>query len=349
MCLVNLKKLKFPDSSADINHWADVIEFYCLLSRDGVITIADVVDRIIDARGGDVSAAAEDVLEIEDLEELEHSLAVDGDEDLSTSTDGAKRDEIESRVKGYFEFLQSRAILYANSYPFQIDGGRIFVKKVTSSEIYLYVALLVSSLLLFVEKKWVHSLGHKFEHLCGPAFETLLPTGAHAHLFGAGANNGGIFNGTFFQKVAKLAELLNLNTKPKFNKDAVSPHNVGDGGLDWVGFYDFKDTESFLPIFFGQCACGEDWVTKQFDAHPDKWKNYIDFENSYLSYHFIPRSIRSQLGKWADPLDLYNVVIIDRLRLIKLLQNRRSLADELLTIYIDLFERLDIEKIDPFT
>ena len=125
-------------------------------------------------------------------------------------------------------------------------------------------------------------------------------------------------------------------------------HNVGDGGLDWVGVFNFPDNQFSQPTFFGQCACGSDWIEKQFDAHSSKWQNYIQFGNGYLTYHFIPRSFRDESLNWQNPLEINDVVLIDRYRLINLLKAETNLPDLILSAYDSFLAEVNQNKIDSF-
>ncbi len=124
--------------------------------------------------------------------------------------------------------------------------------------------------------------------------------------------------------------------------------NVGDGGLDWVGVFNFPDNQFSQPTFFGQCACGTDWISKEFDAHSSKWNKYIQFENGYLTYHFVPRHLRDESLNWYNPLDIYDVVLIDRYRLINLLKSEANLPNLITTTYKTFLKEIDLNKIDSF-
>ena len=244
-------------------------------------------------------------------------------------------------MQAYFDFLAQRSILFGDSYPFRVSQKSITLKSnLPSSLQYLYIILLCSSLLRFATKAGLNKLGHHFEVLCGPVFSRLVPHGATVKFFGSGSKDVGEFAGTFYDKVSILAEMLHIPLGNDFTPETQRKHNVGDGGLDWVAFLDFDDKLKFQPKFFGQCACGLDWVEKQFDAHFDKWGRYLDLDNVFLLYHFIPRSLRSITGGFANPTEIYKVTMIDRIRMIEILKRDGRLGTYLYDTYLDFLDEL---------
>jgi hypothetical protein len=67
-----------------------------------------------------------------------------------------------------------------------------------------------------------------------------------------------------------------------------------------------------------------------------------------FNYHFIPRSFRDESLNWYNPLDITDVVLIDRYRLINLLKAEETLQTLLNQTYNLFFEEVNKNKIDPF-
>ena len=353
MAYINYKDLSLPKLNSDPNHWADHIEFLCFLSQEAYASEQQIVDRILDENSNDSNTAIHDVADeeeiIEFLDELINTSPIAEDEIIDDSqNNSALNDKISSKVSAIFDLLQSRQKHYTDDYPFFVTKNEILLKDDLSATQKTYIILLCSSLLRLATKSGVNKIGHLFEQLCGPVFTQLLPVASDAYFFGSGGSEESIFKGKFYDKVIALCDKLHVSEGYDFTPEYAGKHNVGDGGLDWVGVYEFLDGQSSQPTFFGQCACGtSDWIDKEFDTHFSKWKNYIQFKNGYLTYHFIPRNFRDDSLLWFNPLDISDVVLVDRYRILELLKRTENL-EAIISIYNPLFEEINQNKIDAF-
>jgi len=353
MAFINYNNLSLPKLNSDPNHWADHVEFLCFLSQDAYISEQQIIDRILDGNSNNSSIAIQDIAEddeiIELLDELTNDTPIADDEIIDESqNDSALNDKISSKVNTIFNLLQSREIHYNDDYPFFVTNNEMLLKENLNTTQKAYLILLCSSLLRLATKSGVNVIGHLFEQLCGPVFSQLLPKDTVSYFFGSGGSEESIFKGKFYDKVITLCDKLNVSEGYDFTPKYAGKHNVGDGGLDWVGVFNFLDSQSSQPTFFGQCACGtSDWIDKEFDTNFSKWKNYIQFKNGYLTYHFIPRNFRDTSLFWFNPLDIYDVVLIDRFRMLELLKKVDNL-NEVISIYNPLFEEINQNKIDAF-
>ncbi|MCU0326390.1 MAG: hypothetical protein MUF45_14220 [Spirosomaceae bacterium] len=326
------------------------------MSKEGSVNPQQIIDRIFDENANDPQTAIKDVVTDDEIKLIESELDTPLYEDEifdSHMTDSVFSDKIVSSVNSYFGHIKSRKSSFGTSYPFTItkENTLIFNSQL-SEEQKVYTILLCSSLMRLATKSGVNRLGHHFEELCGPVFNALLPKNAKSYFFGSGSKSlrYDSIEGNFFDKIDQLCSLLHVRPNSNFTKNNAGIHNVGDGGIDWVGIYDFGDDCSSQPTFLGQCACGIDWIDKQFDANISKWKNYIEFSNSYQTYHFTPRNFRNEMLKWENPLQIYDVVLIDRYRLIKILANETGLSSLINDVYGKFLEEIqnDDNKIDYF-
>ena len=169
------------------------------------------------------------------------------------------------------------------------------------------------------------------------------------HYFGAGGNLNSIFRGNFISKVNILAQKLSLNVNQDFINNPISPRNNGDGGLDWVAWKNFQDGLDHKPIWFAQCACGDEWIGKQFDADIKKWDLRIVFNNSQpVIVHFVPRSYRKQAGvNWLRYDKLYVPVLFDRLRILQSVS--ATSARKMIRLYRELFVDLKNPPLTHFS
>ncbi|HNX76649.1 MAG TPA: hypothetical protein PLM07_12610 [Candidatus Rifleibacterium sp.] len=348
MDYINIKNFRLPNEDFELNDWLDHIEFLCCISQDGSITESAVVDRFFDENNNCPHTAALALGNDSDFPELsenyfDSSDLIDDEIIVLDIYDSQLHDRITDKIRNLFTSLACRTGAYGDDYPFITNNRSLKLKDNLTPLQSLYIALLFSSLLKLATKTGINRLGHLFEELCEPAFRRLTPAGASNFFFGSGScrNSSDVITGSFFDKVKKLCSLLHLQPHPNFTKENAGRHNNGDGGLDWVGLLEFGDSQFSQPVFFGQCACGQNWVDKQFDAHQSKWKNYIHLCNAYLTYHFIPRNFRKDSLEWYNPLEIIDVVLIDRFRLMKLLRQEADLNDKIEQLYRPLFKEIE--------
>lgn len=226
------------------------------------------------------------------------------------------------------ELIKKRTEWFGTNYPFTIEGKKI---KLTVSDINtndigskLYLSLLVSSVFQIFGKAEQNLLGHAFEALCEPVFACLNSPISKIIAFRSGASEISTENQSnkLKNKLAKLADLLS-NDINKRKIESISEKNTGDGGIDFVAVTTFNDGQSNNYIALAQCAAGENWVDKQFDAHPASIPIY--FSAVPVQFFFQPRLIRDVKknfelnNKISDEL-----VFIDRLRFFEIINQNTS-------------------------
>ena len=349
--------LIFPSGDNDINSWADYCELFCVLSENKSQTIEELKDRLLDqytmdyedARNalrltttttGRFIVSAMDILPFGETEQ-----ALDQENDFPDVNEGQRgndsmmEDEIKSEFLFLFRFLEGRIALFGDSYPFRIDIKQnrisIDINSLTNSQ-KLYIALFLSANLRIYNSGIRNQLGHIFERLTLYPFKKMIAGHSRIEFFGAGAGHGvtPLFNGSFANRVDVLANALHCDTTTNFKKNIHDYTHSGDGGLDWVAWVPFQDDKSKMPVFFAQCACGNDWIDKEWDAHEDKWTRLLQLEDSYLTFHFVTKSFRKQDGDWYKPGVIFKLVLVDRARILS------SIKDEDLEPAINLYEDL---------
>ena len=182
----------------------------------------------------------------------------------------------------------------------------------------------------------INRVGHLFEAFCKRPFAQLVPAIAEKRFFGAGAGEILMrdYNGNLRERLTLLANDLACHTKPII-EDPDEIAATGDAGLDWVGWVSFEDNCNHQPIYFGQCACGTDWVDKQHETALSRWSNYLDINQSLQCFHFMPRSFRRNSLKWfRETKIIYQLTLIDRFRLLKIIAlEDENAVDEILAPY----------------
>jgi hypothetical protein len=356
-------KFTFPkDSPNDINEWADYCELFCLLSENRSQT---VVDRISD-QFGDLSEALKTlrltnsrtgkfiisstaiILDVEDEEDEDEDNEQSDYGDVSSNQqfNAGLEDDIRNEFLFLMQFCLARKNLFGDFYPFNFVANRkIELESELSDKYKIYLSLLLSSVLRVYKKRTQNELGHLFEDVSFFVFKNLVPNTSVVEYFGAGNSKypTSPFKGNFFQRTTILANNLHTDTTEQFKSNQHDYLDSGDRGLDWVAWLPLKDNVSHMPTFLAQCACGEDWVDKEFDASPDKWRNYIHFLNNYKLFHFIAKSFRKQDGQWYKPGEIYNVILIDRLRFV--LNLAEDSLSEIAASYISLIDEASEVKL----
>jgi hypothetical protein len=323
--LININK---PPSKKDIHLWGDFIELLCLLNPDGVITKADTLDRLQDEMGIDKT--------------------LDNQEDLSLNDPNDVRSNIlELRADDWFNHLVFRAGVFEKDdfYPFVVgNGGDCLTRKSDLSlKHQLYVFFLIASNLKYVTPSLKSRIAGDFEALGELAMQKCFPDGSNVYIFGTGGlPSSKKLSGNLFLKIKQLSELLSERVVIDENK--LAPQDVGDGGLDIVGWLPLGDSTGGLFCMFGQCACSYDeWSTKQHSSSFSAWRKKITLTAPPSNAVFIPFCFRDNNGDWWNPQDIHDSIVFDRVRMIHLLRDRFSIIEALPT-FADIVAIIDTRE-----
>lgn len=341
MSWLNIDEFRTPDE-ADINLWADTIERICFFSKDKELNLEDSCDWIYDDYSTLNEKKKKDILSALNFNEQFIKNAIvepdeqNGREELEE--EDLFRDKLKGKISVVFNFLSSRANLFLDYYPFEIERKKIRVKKGQSDIHQVYIILLLSSNLRIFGNK-LNQAGHLFEALCRYPFIKLLPESATVKFFGSGA--GEIMKRDYEGNLLECIESLARDLDFQPNSDVYDPDELGstgDAGLDWVAWVDFPYGQHKKPIYFAQCACGSNWLDKQDEASISTWRNYIQITSPIQTIHFVPRSFRRYKGEWVKRTSISEVVLIDRIRILYLVNNQPG---PILNIYKDLLSEVN--------
>ena len=361
MAMFNNERLNWP-TNGDINAWADFVETVCILTEDGLLTI----DWFTDFLSDDATKSTGDILKainfneqflaplavattmpinpIDALGEEDHFNEDDEDEENFDGDDeeNERKEVIQSRLILLFNFIESRKRYFALFYPFNIVNSTLKLIDEQTRLQQLYQVLLFSSEMHLYLPGDINRLGHLFEALCERPFKQTIPAIAEKRFFGAGGGQiiQSDYQGNLRQKITQLAFDLNVPVNPIINDpDELGP--TGDAGLDWVGWLSYEDTCDHQPLYFGQCACGTNWVDKQNETSLSRWRNFLQINQSVQCIHFMPKSFRRNSLDWFRKSAIHQeLTLIDRFRMLKMfaLEND-TIIDEVLMPYEDiLFE-----------
>ncbi len=313
MKLINISKP--PSETEDIHLWGDYIELLCLLNPDGVVTKADVLDRLQDAKGIDKS--------------------LEDPDDFTNDSNDARSNRLELRSDDWFKHLEFRVGIFGNGdfYPFFLEdnGDCLSLKSSLSLQHKFYIFFLIASNLKYVNQSLRTRIARDFEAISELAMRKCFPENSNIYLFGTGGlPSSKKLSGNLFSKIKQLSE--KLNERILIDENKLASQNVGDGGLDLVGWVSFGDSVGGLFCMFGQCACSYDeWSSKQHSSSFSAWRKKMTLTVPPSNAVFIPFCFRDNNGAWWNPQDIHDSIVFDRVRMIYLLQDRFAVVEELPT------------------
>jgi len=279
---------------------ADYIELLCLVNVDRFISRTDVCNIFL--QDGDLN-------DLNDFEEMHDSKA-------------EKEDDNSQRIDDWFRHLNHRSHMFGNAYPFSLSQNGKSLERHNSLNDHqkLYIFLLLASQLRCLDKNIMSKFTNSFEVVSLQALKEYLPGNAQVHLFGTNPlNKDGDFSQSLkYERIKKLSEALLAPLQIK--QDDFPKGDMGDEGLDIVAWLSIGDEAPGFITIFGQCACGNKWVEKQSSSGFYAWRQIIDLKVETINMIFIPHCFRDLQGKWYQPRNIHNTIMIDRVRMIRLLQ-----------------------------
>lgn len=281
---------KTPDETLCNSHYyCDYIELLALVDCDDGLSIDDIYDRFFE--NNKIS-------------------------DIGTENGSTINEEWLGRISGWFEEINCRVSNYGDNYPFLYDGNRI--KKIDNigENHYIYILLLLCSLLRYING--YHFLTTLFEQISYAALKKYLPTTAEVHIFGVSSERNSRYSGSIEYKYNLLAQDLGLtrSNRPNVFRDG----DNGDGGVDIVAWIPFRNDSNLdrKQIFLGQSASGKNWANKQ--ASVDRVKNYImDLPSNAQNILFVPYDFRDCNRYFCQSDEITASIIFDRHRIINLI------------------------------
>ena len=289
----NLNRIPNGPVEKELFRWADYVELLCLSNPDGVVSDAEVYAMI--RHGNDLQADTEQ----------ENSRA-------HTS------DRWESRLNDYYRILSYRREFFDAAYPFELSGSNTLTRKALLTEKqYLYIFLLFASNLSY-HRENQKILTDTFELVSLEAIKKIMPMQSEVHLFGTSRTDSR-YAGDVYTRICRLGE--DLRAQVLCNESHFSGNTAGDGGLDIVGWKPFKDQAPGMPVVLSQCACSKDmWKSKQSSIHHTKWDNRLLWTTPFSPVMCVPFSFRKATGLWENSDDIEKTLLIDRDRIINLLE-----------------------------
>lgn len=291
-----------PMSAAD-HIWADYIELLCLLNVDGIVSKADILDRVRERRdlGGEVEDLSEDILE--------------DTRDSADISSAEVDDKWSLRVDDWFKHLEYRDAVFGAFYPFVLSSDETSLSRQPEinpkHKLYIFLLLVSAQHRIKGDK---NPLTFSFEIISSLALRSCLPESADIHVFSRNPLGPRRYGGNIWEKLTKLNE--DLRGKLLANEEDFSLQNNADEGLDIVAWVSTGDTVSGSLLIFAQCACTPKWVDKQHSSSATKWRELIHMKSPPMNMVFIPFCFRQANGAWWKEHEIQKSVLVDRLRLI---------------------------------
>jgi hypothetical protein len=305
----NFFLLEKAPSRGDIHLWADYAELCCLSDPDRQFSKADLLGYIRKRR--DFRMGFEDI-------------GGEDSEDETVESEAPSDVRAATRAEDLFKHLEYRIGAFKEFYPFYVshNGDILYRRKRLNAKQKLYIFfLLAANTRNISSKRHRNQFTNAFETACVVALKAYSPA-AQVHLFGTNSLKEGRY------KIALLIDRIKLlagDIRDDFIGKADGYNNTGDNGLDIVAWIPFKDKARGQLLVFGQCACSyEEWADKQAASSFMHWGSTLRFMVPPSNVMFMPFCYRSNLGEWYKEDKIDQTILLDRLRLLKLLHIRHT-------------------------
>lgn len=224
-----------------------------------------------------------------------------------------------------FTNLQWRQLSFGADYPFTLaDGGRTFsAPENLSDRQRMYAFLLLCSGLPYTSRPY-NPLTDAFERVALIALKSAWPANGVVRAFG---KNETEYKGSKWQRLNTLA--TEIGGEGRCSANTFRANDQGDGGIDLAAWFELDGYERWnIPSALAQCACSrEDWSAKQTEISADRLGNSIHATHRWMQVLFIPQCFRDSRGRWAVPGEIGQVVLFDRLRIVKQLHGHVDWAE----------------------
>ena len=296
-----LDRLDVPPAGSDSFIWTDYIELHALIHPDSCFSRGD----------------------LSEIELRQRSLTGRGF-------------NIEERWRQLSDFAHIRKLEFNDSYPFSVtdDKDTLVFDYDGCKQQRLYIALLIASCMRNIEKNRIAEVARSFEKICFQVFSKLMPAGSEVRATWAGGGPEAPYVGTLFDKMRAIA--ADIRCTANFKERDFRSNDRGDGGIDLIAWHPMTDKRAGMPIAFAQCGCSkDDWTFKQLEASPSKHYSHFPVMHRWATYYFLPLDLRHADGGWACESDIAEAIIVDRLRMLRLLQQYDAYAELPTMPYID--------------
>jgi hypothetical protein len=257
-------------------------------------------------------------------EELEAEEAQDGQHAVE------QHESFDRHIEDCWGQLEYRASVFSEYYPFEVNGPLLSWKAgMRTPRQCLYVFLLVCSRLRSFKgiTGFAQRAARVFTLISKMALETLSAATAIVRIFDANSDDRRNHYGTNLRHAMK-ALALELGAHHVFEDEIGRLPTSGDHGLDLVSIRQFSDGAKGSVAVFGQCGAQElEWPSKTLEAHPIAYRGLFSCLHEPSNMMFIPVSYRDTSGAWVENYKTSGCLLVDRLRIVRLLEERWADAE----------------------
>ena len=280
----------------------------------------------------------------EELEAEEHSNSI-------STAERSNRQE--QQLEDVLTQLRYRATAMADFYPFETEAEHIQLKDELTDKHRVYIMLLACSRLRSVPQRngirqhWAKS----FAEISRVALKGLLPPHGQARIFDANSTDRqNYYSPNLSKALLVLGDDLGVRCD---HEECERAGSSGDGGFDLIGTIEFRDGASIHYAILGQCAAQEtNWPNKTLESHSINFRHFFKVQFDYPNILFTPVCYRSTTGEWVSNASTNGVLILDRLRLLRLLDLQHAWSDIVSSTWFQDFERMFLnikQEINPIT
>lgn len=232
-----------------------------------------------------------------------------------------KKDRQFERIEDCWTQLEYRASIFDEYYPFVVGPEILKLRRKLTPKHKLYIFLVICSRLRSFPKTFSRRAAQTFVDVSAVALQSLAGPRTNVKVFDANSSDRKQYYGTDLRKALKrLGEDLAAYVTHQEAIDSIS--SSGDAGLDLVAIRSFLDSAHGCHALFGQCAAREiEWPKKTLEASYLKLQAYFHLLHEPANLVFIPLCFRTSSGAWAESNKTSGCLLIDRVRLIKLVRD----------------------------
>lgn len=258
-----------------------------------------------------------------DLDGLINTGSADSDPDGDVSSTAHVLDVSMAHAKNAedcFKHLNYRLGALDEIYPFQVQDSLLTARPFIGIAGYLYLFCLICSRLRSFsgEAGFPQRCAKLFTELSAIALRASLKSSAAVYIFDAGSNDRAqFFDNNLKHALKKLAQILNACP----DEGLIAQQSTsGDGGIDLVAVNDLGDSARGVMAYFGQCAAQQDgWPKKTLEA--TRSMSFFSMGHDASNLLYTPVLYRNATGRWVNDLYAHDCIIMDRLRMMRALQN----------------------------
>ncbi len=306
----------------------DLLEITCLFDDDQKVALSeDVFEEIKSELEED-----EDSEEVPESGEADVSGAdVESDEQDENSAPNRGGRSVDTY--GLEQQINGRIKWFNNNYPFKYDSAEkiLSLKGRLTRKHYTYIFLLfATNSRIFNQDATQRQLRNDFELLTGFIMHALIPSWAKVRMFGTARSNSASGNlPSNFELCAVSAsgglkgrvEALARDLRVVANSAGLTTRNVGDIGIDCIGFFPLDDPADARPVFFAQAGTtySRDEMHKKIARiTPGVMERYFP-RSSLYSLMVSPVSFRTSSWEWPVPA-IVATPLLDRYRILRVLR-----------------------------